>query len=694
MGDVLEVGGERGRTALDRLRNAIGRVETSWRPASGEESFEIVRRRLFEPLTEREQFAARDNAARALREWYQSQAQEFPPECRNAEYEARIRASYPIHPEVFDRLYTDWSTLPKFQRTRGVLRLMAVVINALWESEHSAPIILPSAIPLDDLRVQGELSHFLSDNWVPIIEKDVDGPNSLPVRTDKEILNLGRLSACRRVARTVFLGSAPLSEAANRGLEDRRIKLGCALPQQSSHLFGDALRRLAASATYLYQDGIRYWYATQPTVTKLAEDRAEQLLSRPDLVQAEIKRRIDADRRQTADFARVHPLITASGDVVDEPMVRLVILGTDFPHSRNASDEATDLARAIFETRGNAPRLYRNALVFVAADKGRLQDFEEAVRRFLAWQSICDEAEGLELTPHQKRQSVQQRDAAEHTVTTQLAETFQWLIVPQQDKPKLPVEFCEYRLNGSDPIAVRAAQKLKAEDLLIPRYACTNLAQLLDDIPLWRGNHVEIQQLVEDFARYVYLPRFRTPSILVDSLREGIALLTWHNETFAYADGFDEATGRYIGLRAKELIPLSAEGASGMIVRREIARRQLDETVAPSPDPVQGTGTAEPVQVPGTGVQPPPTGPSPTPLKRQPVRFYGTVNLQPQRVGRDAARVADEVISHLNGIVGSQITVSIEINAEIPAGVPEPIVRIVTENCRALRFENQGFEEE
>ncbi|MBV9083803.1 MAG: hypothetical protein JOZ62_14075 [Acidobacteriaceae bacterium] len=477
-------------------------------------------------------------------------------------------------------------------------------------------------------------------------------------------------------------------------MEDRRIKLGCALPQQSSHLFGDALRRLAASAIYLYQDGIRYWYATQPTVTKLAEDRAEQLRSRPDLVQAEIKRRIDADRRQTADFARVHPLITASGDVVDEPMVRLVILGTDFPHSRNASDEATDLARAIFETRGNAPRLYRNALVFVAADKGRLQDFEEAVRRFLAWQSICDEAEGLELTPHQKRQSVQQRDAAEHTVTTQLAETFQWLIVPQQDKPKLPVEFCEYRLNGSDPIAVRAAQKLKAEDLLIPRYACTNLAQLLDDIPLWRGNHVEIQQLVEDFARYVYLPRFRTPSILIDSLREGIALLTWHNETFAYADGFDEATGRYIGLRAKELIPLSAEGASGMIVRREIARRQLDETVAPSPDPVQGTGTAEPVQVPGTGVQPPPMGPSPTPLKRQPVRFYGTVNLQPQRVGRDAARVADEVISHLNGIVGSQITVSIEINAEIPAGVPEHIVRIVTENCRALRFENQGFEEE
>src|SRR3990172_375073 len=121
--DDVEVGGERGRAALDRLRNVVGRLESSWRPATAEEGFEIVRRRLFEPLIDQKQFKDRDVVARAFAELYQGQHQEFPPECHDAEYEKRIKAAYPIHPEIFDRLYTDWSTLVKFQRTRGVLRL-------------------------------------------------------------------------------------------------------------------------------------------------------------------------------------------------------------------------------------------------------------------------------------------------------------------------------------------------------------------------------------------------------------------------------------------------------------------------------------------------------------------------------------------------------------------------------------------
>src|SRR5204862_919673 len=83
----VEVGGERGRAALERLRNAVGRVEASWRPASAEEGFEIVRRRLFEPMVEPEQFKDRDVVARAFSDLYRTQHQEFPPDCREADYE-------------------------------------------------------------------------------------------------------------------------------------------------------------------------------------------------------------------------------------------------------------------------------------------------------------------------------------------------------------------------------------------------------------------------------------------------------------------------------------------------------------------------------------------------------------------------------------------------------------------------------
>ncbi|MFO0729644.1 MAG: Swt1 family HEPN domain-containing protein [Nitrospiraceae bacterium] len=350
--DDVEVGGQRGREALNRLQNVVGRVESSWRPASAEEGFEIVRRRLFEPLVEKSQYVTRDTVAKAFFDLYATQAAEFPPECRESDYEKRLKAAYPIHPEIFDRLYTDWSTLVKFQRTRGVLRLMASVIHSLWEKGDRNPLILPSNIPIDDPRVQFELTRYLSDNWVPVIEKDVDGPSALPLRLDSDVPNLGKYAAGRRVARTIYLGSAPTAAAANRGIEDRRVKLGCVMPGESPNIFGDALRRLSSAATYLYQDGARYWYSTQPTVTKLAEDRAEQLKRNSDKVTQELDRRLRDDLRKTGDFGRVHPMPESGQDVSDDLDARLVVLSVDHPYSKQSGNPAEVAAKAILDSRG------------------------------------------------------------------------------------------------------------------------------------------------------------------------------------------------------------------------------------------------------------------------------------------------------------------------------------------------------
>ena len=217
------------------------------------------------------------------------------------------------------------------------------------------PLILPANIPIDDPRVQFELTRYLSDNWVPIIEKDVDGPSSLPLRLDGDVPNLGKFAACRRVARTIYLGSAPTASAANKGIEDRQVKLGCVMPGESPAVFGDALRRLAAAATYLYQDGPRYWYSTQPTVTKLAEDRAEQLKRDPDKVVHELDQRLRIDLRRMGDFRRIHPIPGSSADVPDDLDARLVVLSVDQPYSKEPNSDAEIAAKAIFESRGTTP---------------------------------------------------------------------------------------------------------------------------------------------------------------------------------------------------------------------------------------------------------------------------------------------------------------------------------------------------
>lgn len=698
--DDAEVGGQRGREALDRLRNVIGRVESSWRPASAEEGFEIVRRRLFEPLVENEQFVARDRVARAFFDLYRTQHQEFPTECRDGEYERRLKAAYPIHPEVFDRLYTDWSTLAKFQRTRGVLRLMAAVIHSLWQKGDRNPLIMPSNIPIDDPRVQSELTRYLSDNWVPVLEKDVDGPNSLPVKMDGEVPNLGKFHACRRVSRTIYMGSAPTKEAANRGIEDRRVKLGCVMPGESPSVFGDALRRLASVATYLYQDSTRYWYSTQPTVTKLAEDKAEQLLRDPDVVQEELYRRIREDLRKLGNFRRVHAFPSSGQDVPDDLDARLVVLRIDYPHSKDSDSLAVAEAKAILESRGHTPRLCRNTLAFLAVDKTRLQDLDEAVRRYLAWDSIVADQKDLDLSYHQIRQAETQKTAADSAVNARIPEAYQWLIVPVQTSAKGEIEWRSYRLSGQESLAVRASKKMVSEELLVTRLAPTLLRMEMDKIPLWCGNHVEVRQLVDFYARYLYLTRLQGSDVLTKAISEGLGLFTWVTDSFAYADSYDEIAGRYRGLRVCEGISVTPDDP-GLLVRPDIATRQLEAErpsqtelgaqIAGADDTADSNGLA-PTRTPvGTGGEPiDPVRPPTRVLKR----YHGSVSLNPMHVASDAGRIAEEVIAHLAGLVGARVEVTLEIQATISAGVPENVVRTVTENSRTLRFKSHGFEEE
>ena len=153
------------------------------------------------------------------------------------------------------------------------------------------------------------------------------------------------------------------------------------MPGESPSVFGDALRRLAAAATYLYQDGPRVWYATQPTVAQVARDRAELLTRNPDAVAQELEARLKADLKKTGEFSRIHVCPRTGADVADDRDVRLVVLPATYPHAATGTSEGETAARAILESRGTAPRLYRNSLVFLAADRTRLQDVDDEIGR-------------------------------------------------------------------------------------------------------------------------------------------------------------------------------------------------------------------------------------------------------------------------------------------------------------------------
>ena len=363
-----EIGGESGQRALEAIEHTFGRMESIWKPVSANEGFEVVRRRLFLDCKDP---AARDAVCNTFSKMYAENSADFPVDARELEYRDRMVSCYPIHPEVFDRLYEDWATLETFQRTRGVLRLMAAVIHELWMAHDESPMIMPGSLPLDVPNVRDELTRYLDENWNGVVDSEIDGKNSVPYKNDQSNSRYGRVLASRRVSRTIMLGSAPdVGGQSARGIEKTHIRLGTVQPGENIAVFNDALSALQTSSSFLYSDGSnnRFWYDTRPTLRKVMEDRAQQLSDSD--VTYEIEQRLKT-LRKAAPFAGLHVCPASTLDVPDEMALRLVVLSPGAPHRSGAKDSAAlKLADDILSTRGTAQRRYKNMLAFVACDWG------------------------------------------------------------------------------------------------------------------------------------------------------------------------------------------------------------------------------------------------------------------------------------------------------------------------------------
>jgi predicted AAA+ superfamily ATPase len=689
VGSEAEVGGVAGQEAARRLGNVIARTETPWRPASAEESFEIVRRRLFEPIAT-DRIKDRDATAQTFSEFYRRQAAEFPTECREPGYVDKIKRSYPIHPELFARLYEDWSTLEGFQRTRGVLRLMAAVISALWAGNDQAPMILPASVPLDDAAVQSELTRNLDQAWQPIIDSDIDGPGSVPHRVDRAYPNLGRYGAARRAARAVFLASAPRSGSANRGVEIQRVKLACTLPGESVATYGDALNRLTDRSSYLYVEGARYWYGTQASVARRARELVEQLLStRRDEVHAEIVRRLRDQARERGDFVAVHVCPAGPTEVPDDLDARLVILAPTTPHTaRDDNSLAMATARKLLEQKASGQRLYRNMLVFLAPDLKRLEELERGSAEFLAWKEIEDRRSELNLDVFQTNQAISKRVDANQAVDLRVAESYHWCLVPHQPDPTGPIEWEAVKADGQGSLALRTSRKLVNSGALGVAYAAELLHGLLSDgvlSSLWADGHTTVNALWDAFARYPYLPRLKNLETLCGTVRQGANPIAWQMMGFALAGAFDGSTGRYVGLTTHG--DASTVIGTTLVVRPDVAAAQISEDEAKAT--LEAVGASEPGTNVTVRIQ------DEWPIVDETLRrFYAVARLDPERYQRDFSRLAAEIIANLAGLLGTEVEISVEVRATNPAGFPVHVTRTVTENARTLKLDSYGFETE
>ena len=681
----IEVGGEGGQEALARLKQTFSRVESSWRPASQEESYEIVRRRLFKDIPG-DKFHHRDNTLKQFAKLYRENANDFPQGCADEDYRRKLEKAYPIHPELFDQLYSTWGSLEKFQRTRGVLRLMAQAIHELWMNGDPSVMIMPGSVAVSSPRVEPELLHYLDVSWQSIIAGDVDGTASTPYKIDQSAPNLNRYSATRRVARAIFMGTAPTHQQQNTGLDDKQINLGVVQPGERPAIFGDALRRLTNQAKFMHADLGRYWYSMSASLNRIAADKAAQIETALVLmtIDSELGKYVNslADR---GHFDAVQTAPTSSAEVPDEAGgVRAVVLGVAHPHNGREGSDALVEAKDILMQRGSTPRVYRNMLVFIAADARQLDNLKDAVRASLAWGEIVRDTDRLNLTQSDSALAKAKLSESNETMKTRLKEAWCYLHYPAQEAAQADVEWISGKIPAQDGLLARASKKLVAEEGLLIDLGPTRLDRDLQKY-IWNGKpHQSLKDLREYLNRYIYLPRLKNQEVLIKAVQGAVGGML--PGPFAYAERWDEKSDTYLGLAIERagnaVIVIDSDS---VVVKPDVA--DAHRPAPPQPEPTDGLETpGDQTLEPGGGT---PDGP---PAERKPTRFMGSVMISPDRPARDMHQIVEAIVEQLTTLPGSEVKLRLEIEADVPAGLDRAKVRTLIENANTLGFVEKSVE--
>jgi hypothetical protein len=470
---------------------------------------------------------------------------------------------------------------------------------------------------------------------------------------------------------------------ANHGVTGQGLRLACAEPGDQLAIFGEALRELTERAAFLYEEAGRYWFSTQPTLNRLAEDRARAF---PDHeVDDAIVKMLAEDAQTRGGFSRVFPPTDDPTTIDEAPNLSLAILGPSTPHAGRgvAKSRATDTVTDVLTRCRASQRKYRNTLLFVAADEAQLVTAREAMRRSMAWATIIGDVRFMQQQLTQGQAADAQEKARNNKEGARRAVRVAWSHVlfalkTPDTEPGKAFDLEHIGISAKDRNAIPAVvyDKARGDDVIKERLGSESLWLKLKD--LWPADapHLAIAEVAEWFSAHAYMPKLRDLVVLENSIREAIGKF---DAPFGYAERFDAATGRYTGLiyarTAPELLT-----PQGLLVRADVAKElSAAKPTMPPPGPDGG-------RPPGPAPEPPKVPPGEPPAPAKPHRFYGSVEIDMNRPVKAFDAILNAVVMELQRSPGAKVKLTLEIEAEAPSGFRDEDVGVVRDNTKQLKF--------
>ena len=489
---LLEHYDESAEKLFHQLQKITGRMEKVYTPVRDEEIAPIIRRRLFKSVDEKE-------AEKIIDEFldYAEREDLLPKGIERSEYKRMFLESYPFQPEVINILYTRWGSFATFQRTRGVLRLLSLVIYSLKES--NIPFIRLGDFDLSNDEIRRELVKHIGPQYDSVIASDITGSNAGAKKVDKALgksyiaYNFGT-----RVATTIFLYS--FSGGVEKGATLADLKLTCAEIGTPSSIIIEAVSKLKENLFFLQSDA-KLYFSDQPNLNKILLTKMENIT---DTALREEEEKLLHQYLSKEPF-EVYLWPEKTKDVPDTKSLKLVILDNgDIKRIKEFIDSC-----------GEKPRVNRNVLLFLCPDESERLNFYEFLRRKIAWEDIKHD-ETLALTDPQRKEVDEKVRDNRDLAKRKLRNFYRIIYLPSKDQPeKVDMGIATFGIMKglNEEIYDKLVEDGKIAVKLDPRFIRDKYM---------KDDYVEVNKVLETFYRTPGEIRLLSDRVLLDSIKRGV----------------------------------------------------------------------------------------------------------------------------------------------------------------------------
>lgn len=450
---------------------------------------------------------------------YQRFADDLPSSVRNVAYLERMRKSYPFHPALIDALQERWSSLQSFQRTRGVLRLLARVAVQFYGNNLAGAMIGPANMSLYDDRIRASVIDIVGEQYEAVAASDLAEPGERARGVDRE---RGGLHVAKRLAEgaanTIFLYSHTGGGVPGASLRD--VTLALIEPDVAPALVTDVLERLKHRLYYLHAEGELLSFKAQPNLNRVLEDRKAMVAPKvPELLRESAK-----GIAQSKGNAKIIAWPGSHQDVPDNRDIKIVLLGPDHPDG----PEAERLIAATIDAAAGARRQFPNTVVFVIPHSASFHTAGEHARELLAIRDLEGDTGTYSTLSEVQREELRSRKTrALQAIPNALRGAYQW-VCKAFAEPATPNERIRWKREARAEIQTESDVVIAVLKILETGQVFTRKldpALLSAYYKLWNDTDQDLNtvSLRDYFSQLPHLPLLENDEVLRDAVARGIS---------------------------------------------------------------------------------------------------------------------------------------------------------------------------